>query len=292
MVLYSPDAAPGAGAAPAPAPAAPPASPPAAAPSSAPEPSAEQLARVFEFDPFGDSPTTDTISGEASVAGIGAEAPSADTVAPASPGPEVQLLTRIADRLEQPAQQPTPAAQPTQTPGPYDDIPTFDKLAFPKEWLAALYSEDPNQRVAAVHQIGRTQMRIAVATAREMMRREFASVIPRLVGELMETRQATTSIQQDFFSTHQDLADPALRPLVAGVTADVIAANPQATWGPELRDFIAEQVKTRLRRFQPAAAAPAAPPAVAPRLSPSGSRPGNGVAATGQMKDIMDLMGP
>lgn len=181
---------------------------------------------------------------------------------PATPSEAEQLRQQLAERdaiirrfAQQPAQ-PQPQTPATKQPDPWA-VPDY-RYEIPPQLVAAIRSEDPMEAQAAVGALTAGLAKNIHQTAIAQIQRNFQEILPRIVEGLVERRVQQWNITNDFYGTYPELNRPELRALVVSVGQQVAREINAQSWGPRLRDAVAQRVKSMLG--QPAQPAPQPPP--------------------------------
>jgi hypothetical protein len=187
---------------------------------------------------------------------------------------QAELLQRFAPNREAQPQAPAAPAQPKDTTPEYN-------FNVPEQFLQGIRSEDPAQASQALNGYTRAVMR----TVHRQMASEFqgkmdamvTQILPKMVQQYIEHNTVVRTVYEDFYGANKDLNKPELYPVVVKV-AEQLMTNPQAqaqgfhTWGPKLRDAIAQQVRAIIGAAAPQQASP--PARKQPALTTPGARPG------------------
>ena len=265
----------------------------------------EEVASVFDFDPFGPGETIEPEGDETPRDGLDqpeeqspsaeepTEQPKAEEVPkaePESPSPDddpgepdelaalreqiSSLKNQLAQQQKQPQPQPQPQQpQPQQKPTAADDLPAYE-FDVPDQFLQALDSDDPGTRKVAIKTLMHTVARNTHQLVRDEVRRDMQSLqtrMPQQVQQMQQTREQAQSIHSDFYGKHPKLNDPRFYDTVSDVARAVMQEKGYNAWNAEFREEVAKRAYQRLgfRKKQEAAAAPKAPP----KLIGQGARP-------------------
>jgi hypothetical protein len=244
--------------------------------------------------PASDAPPTETQVAQEPPATPIAEAPaqSSDTgTPPAEPAPDAEPEFTVVDLLDvsQPAQTP-----PTETPAPAaeaDWVPFPTMVNMPPQIMEMIRSEDD-----AVSAQGMSMVVTAVANKSALAAVEYMTktVLPKFQERYAQERQVNEHLQQiqtDFYQAFPDLRAHAK--LVEKATNLVIkretAKNPNAVWGPAIRDQVGKTTRSFLQTL--GVAQPVAPPAPpAPAFVSGGSRPGGHQLTPTSVSDEIEEM--
>jgi hypothetical protein len=244
--------------------------------------------------PASDVPPTETQVAQEPPATPIAEAPaqSSDTgTPPAEPAPDAEPEFTVVDLLDvsQPAQTP-----PTETPAPAaeaDWVPFPTMVNMPQPIMEMIRSEDDT-----VSAQGMSMVVTAVANKSALAAVEYMTktVLPKFQERYAQERQVNEHLQQiqtDFYQAFPDLRAHAK--LVEKATNLVIqretAKNPNAVWGPAIRDQVGKTTRSFLQKL--GVAQPVAPPAPAtPAFVSGGSRPGGHSPTPTSISDEIEEM--
>ena len=209
-------------------------------------------------------------------------AQSSDTgTPPAEPAPDAEPEFTVVDLLDgaPPVNQPPP----TTTPSPAaeaDWVPFPQAVNMPQQIMDMIRSEDD-----ATSAQGMSFVVTAVAnqSAKAAVKHIVDNVLPRYMQQTAQEQQVAEhlrGIQTDFYQAFPDLRAHAK--LVERATNLVIqretAKNPNAVWGPAIRDQVGKVTRSLLQQLNvaqpPANPAPPTPPAfVAGNARPGGHQP-------------------
>ncbi len=275
----APDAE-GAGGSPASPPAAPPAPPaatpaPSAAPTTTPPAASQEpktgpnvdkeIEDIFRFNPFQDAmdekpPAEATPPGTPQPPEAKPPAPVATPTVP----PEVETLKQEVAALRalvaagvNPAQAQQQPAQPQQEDF-FKDIPQYP-VQVPDQLFDAMNSEDVNTRRGALNALLSTHGRIVHAMVTRDMTARIAALVPQQVQQITQRQTEERAVFDDFYTRHKDLNNPALRPMVVQVAAQVMQQQNSTQYTPQIGDIIAERTRSVLRQLVPQASAPVVP---------------------------------
>ena len=184
--------------------------------------------------------------------------------------------------------QQAPAAR---EPAPQAQRPRYE-LRMPPALLEAMRDEDPMKAQQAfevmANSLAETVHQTVAAEVANRFQHEWA---PQLAGQIQHQHQGTqaaSAYQQDFYGTHRDLDHPKLRPVVQQVASELFLELGPSFRGytPQVRDEIANRVRTLIHGFAGGAPLSAAlPSAAAPAaFSGNGARPA-GLQPTGRAID-------
>ncbi len=231
--------------------------------------------------PASDAPPTEPQVAQESPATPIAETPvqSSDTgTPPAEPAPDVEPEFTVADLLDVAA---AAENQPktTETPAPTaetDWVPFPQAVTMPQQIMDMIRSDDDATSAQGMSLVVTT---VANQSAKAAVKHIVENVLPQFYERASLEQQVNghlRQIQTDFYQSFPDLLPHAK--LVEKATNLVIqretAKNPNAVWGPEIRDQIGKATRSLLVKLgvtQPAA--PPAPPPP-PAFVSGGSRPG------------------
>lgn len=293
-----------------------------------PQGGGEDIAAIFQFDPFAKPPAEGAPSGDAEKAAPKSDAtPPADKKGAAAPGKETPAPAGTSkpgaaapDAAKPAAQAPdlaklfaeqtaairslvdtkaTPQAKDTDTAAP----PKYN-LGIPDKLIQAMASEDVGERTMATQALVSGVANMVWKDAEAMVREQVGQVlqsIPQIIESHTAAREQQRQIFTDFYGAHQNLNKPELQGLVLSAAQMVFQEHAQAgkpiAWGPELRDAIAERIYGAVPGLRATAAAPgngngsAAPGPAAPRFVPGGgARPGGG-SASPDNNDMLQVLG-
>lgn len=212
----------------------------------------------------------------------------------AAPAPQAPTPTPVPDPgLGQVVQQLQTIAEGFQRPQPAapaeDDLPAYE-VDIPDQLLSGLASENPAERKVATAHLVKGVGRLIHKTVRE----DFAKAIPNIINHYIRQYDAQRSIFEDFYGQHKDLNRPELRQDVVTAVGLMMQTGKYRGWSPELRDAVAQHVRTA--RGIPAPGTPAPAPAAAPTPAPAaphvftpGARP-SAPQPNDQQAQMLDLL--
>lgn len=270
---------------------------PATAPEAAPAPaqvapSAEDLSveQIMAFDPFADNDDGFNPATPAPPEGPAGEPGIVEPVVPVSGTPEVpaaapnavdgnveqlkgqvQQLTQMLTMMQQQQGNQNPAGNPAPgTPAAADSAadddgePDYAKLYnfnIPPELLTLFNSEEPGDQQQAFAAYGMGIAKSVHSQVMAQMNTQMES-IPTVMRQTMDAQNYYKGIFDDFYGNNADLNRPEIHNIVSQVAKQVMVAEPGKAWTPELRDKIANQVRTTIASIAGQPAQPAAPAAV------------------------------
>lgn len=219
-------------------------------------------------------------------------AQSSDTgTPPAEPAPDAEPEFTVVDLLD--VSQPTTQTPPTETPAPAaeaDWVPFPTMVNMPPQIMEMIRSEDD-----AVSAQGMSMVVTAVANKSALAAVEYMTktVLPRFQERYAQERQVNEhllQIQTDFYQAFPDLRAHAK--LVEKATNLVIqretAKNPNAVWGPAIRDQVGKVSRQFLQQLN--VTQTPAPPAAPPAFVSGGSRPGGHQPTQPSISDEIEEM--
>lgn len=235
--------------------------------------------------PAADAPPTEPQVAQESPTTPSVETPaqSSDTgTPPAEPVPDVEPEFTVADLLDVAAATES-QPKPSETPAPAaeaDWVPFPNAVSMPQQIMDMVRSEDDATSAQGMSLIVTT---VANQSAKAAVKHIVDHVLPKFYEQAAQEQQVSghlRQIQTDFYQAFPDLLPHAK--LVEKATNLVIqretAKNPNAVWGPEIRDQVGKATRGLLQKLgvtQPVAppAPPAAPPFVAGSARPGGHSP-------------------
>lgn len=204
--------------------------------------------------------------------------PTTPATPPAPSAAELANLIRAQTESITAALQTKPAAAEAE-PG---EAPPKYNLALPPQVVNLLRSEDVGEFQQGMHAvingISNKIWTDVSAHVDGIVQKLVSERIPAIMEERTTSATTRARVAQDFYTAHENLNNPALKPLIQNVGLQVVqrrqAAGLPIDWSPEVRDEIAETVYTQLPQLRPAAAA-AAPAAKSrvPFVAGGGARP-------------------
>lgn len=272
----------------------------------------EEIVNVFNFDPFEPSQEVETppaVEGPEGVAGGVVSAPpppvqAPPEVAPSAPAepPLAQTVQELRDAI---GALPEAIRQvpPTAPPQPQEDawLPRDGEQALnymqvmstvPDQLVAAIGSENPTERKAAIGQlmgIGMTiAHRMAMKQAVEQVRREMSSILPQFVGEQIRNYDTAQQVYKDFYGKFPQLSAPQFRPIVQAEAAKLSRQLGVSGWTPEFRDRLGAHVLGMFGQVVPATVQPHAPATQTPGAT---ARPAMANGSYNASQDMADLLG-
>lgn len=215
---------------------------------------------VLRYDPFsaddgGSEPAApepvDGLSAETGVDGGDELEAVLEPAAPAEPAPPASTTDpKLTALLEQQTELlRTALAPPTAEPETQAEAPRF-AVQLPDGLVAALNSDEPADRSAAIHTIVNGVANMAFTAAKEMVEarfQDFQKNLPQYIETHTEAATTQRDAQQMFYTAFPKLADPAIRGTVGVVAKEVgkqwmDSGKPFTGMTPEFAEAIAAAV--------------------------------------------------
>lgn len=267
--------------------------------------SEKDLTDLFHHDPLdaGEDAGAEEVAQPAAVAADGEEAevvvpaegeeetpPTAEETAAAAAAANGQNLGG-GDLPKQIAEAVRDAMKPPAAAAAADATPEY-MFAIPPQLQQALEHEDPGIRNRGYSLL----IAGALRTAHKQIMGDVQRMVEAVKVELpqqIQTRQTEQSREKqvfdDFYTTHKDLNNPALFPMVLAQARALAIERPELVaggWNPRMRDALAKRMRALLKWPEPKK-----PGGKPPHLLNGGSRP-QVKNTVGQAKHLDDMFGP
>jgi|TARA_R110000824_G_scaffold18523_4_gene73244 hypothetical protein len=207
--------------------------------------------------------------------------PSMPTTGPDPLTAAAAALTTAAEKIGQGGQ-----AQEPQVPA-YEKVPDYG-YNIPDEIMGMLVAEEPSHRKQAQAAIATGISRQVHETVMKNVKSMISDAVLPAVSSRIQEAQAAQEVFRDFYTTHEDLSNPAYRSVIEQVAKQHMNGN-QGGWTPELRDRIATSAR-QLLNMQPGVA-PLQPLGTPPPvITGNGARGGTGHQVFSEQDEIADLV--
>lgn len=188
-----------------------------------------------------------------------APAPAAPASSGTTPEPTVQALKAQVDALQAllarqqpsgtgaaPTTQPSPPA-PASAPGmpTPEELQDYSQVGIPADVLAAIDSEDANQRAAGIRHLVTSMAKLTHARVMQ----HVDQVVQSRLADAQAQQQVTTQQQEmmrDYYSAHPLHDSPANRIVVAMEAQAMWQENPALAWSQATRDALGARVNAKL----------------------------------------------
>lgn len=129
-----------------------------------------------------------------------------------------------------------------------DEIPSYD-VDIPDSVITAINSGSKEQVKRGLQAIIKgTSQNVHRMLLKEMQEKILPETETRVTSTVQGQTQAE-AIQRDFFSHFGELNDPALHPLIAQTTQEVVRELGAQSWNETVRNTVGKRVKERLARY-------------------------------------------
>lgn len=123
-----------------------------------------------------------------------------------------------------------------------------EAIRLPQAQLDAIFrSEDPQEQERALVNLMASWMNAGIALMDSRMKEHYAPQFVQQSQQVFATQAATRAIEEDFFGAYPDLQGQTA--LIERVAAHFAKTNPQAKWGPELRDKIGTNARALAKQL-------------------------------------------